>query len=171
MPASRAPRVCSRSSTSCVSRATSTSSGTSSCWRRLPALPDSVRVHLVDGTYELFRFFYSKRPPHKDPQGRDRKAVAGVTSSMLQLLNDPKEDVTHIAIAFDNPIESFRNDLFDGYKTSAGVQPELLDQFDPVEEAMHALGITVWSMDRWECDDALATGAHRFADAAEQVRI
>lgn len=130
-----------------------------------------MRVHLVDGTYELFRQFFSKRPPHRDPNGRDRKATAGLAASMLYLLQDPKESVTHIAIAFDNPIESFRNELFDGYKTSAGVPSELLEQFDPAEEAMRALGIVVWTMDRWECDDALATGAHRFAPAVEQVRI
>jgi 5'-3' exonuclease len=79
--------------------------------------------------------------------------------------------VTHLAVAFDNPIRSFRNQLFAGYKTEAGVDPELLAQFDAAEAAVRALGITVWSMDRWEADDALATAAARWRDQVEQVRI
>jgi 5'-3' exonuclease len=131
------------------------------------------RLHLVDGTYELFRAFFSKRPPHVDAEGRDVKATVGVVSSMFALLGDASERCTHIAAAFDNPVRSFRNDLFDGYKTDEGVPPELLAQFDRVEDAMRAMGVTVWSMDRWEADDALATGATRWADAdeIEQVRI
>jgi 5'-3' exonuclease len=131
------------------------------------------RLHLVDGTYELFRAYFSKRPPHVDAQGRDVKATVGVVSSMFALLADASERCTHVAAAFDNPVESFRNDLFDGYKTGDGVPEELLAQFDRVEEAMRAMGVTVWSMDRWEADDALATGAVRWADdeAIEQVRI
>ena len=130
-----------------------------------------TRLHLVDGTYELFRQHFSKRPPHRSPDGKDRKATSGVAASILSLLQSETEAPTHIAVAFDNPIRSFRNDLYDGYKTEAGVPPELLDQFDPIEEAMKALGVTVWSMDRWECDDALATGAARYRDRVEQVRI
>ena len=132
-----------------------------------------MRVHLVDGTWELFRAHFAKLPPRPDPQGRERKAAIGVVFSMLRLIDDPKERVTHIAVAFDNPIESFRNDLFPGYKTSDGVPPELLAQFDAVEAGVRALGIPVWSMDRWECDDGLATGAAKFRDApgVEQVRI
>ena len=129
-----------------------------------------VRVHLVDGTFELFRAHFSPRPGHS-VGGVDLKATAGVVFSMLALLSDPDEKATHVAIAFDNPIVSFRNDLFGGYKTDEGVPPELRAQFDLVEEAMRALGIVVWSMDRWEADDALATGALRFADDVEQVRI
>ncbi len=131
------------------------------------------RLHLVDGTYELFRAFFSKRPPHVGARGRDVKATVGVVSSMFALLGDASERVTHVAAAFDNPVRSFRNDLFDGYKTGDGVPEELLAQFDRVEEAMRAMGVTVWSMDRWEADDALATGATRWADAdeIEQVRI
>jgi 5'-3' exonuclease len=91
--------------------------------------------------------------------------------SMLGLLHDPAEAVTHVAVAFDNPIRSFRNRLYAGYKTEAGVPEELLAQFDAAEEATRALGITVWSMEEHEADDALATGAARFADAVEQVRI
>jgi len=131
----------------------------------------TVRLHLVDGTYELFRAHFSKRPGHVDPAGRDRKATIGVVWSMLTLLEDPDERVTHLAVAFDNPIRSFRNDLFDGYKTDDGVPPEILAQFDAVEEATRALGIVTWSMKQWEADDALATAAARFRDEVEQVRI
>ena len=130
-----------------------------------------VRVHLVDGTYELFRAHFSKRPDHTSPRGQALKAAVGVCSSMLGLLHESAEDVTHIAIAFDNPIRSFRNDLYAGYKTEAGVDPELLAQFDIVEEAARAIGMVVWRMDRWEADDALATAAVRFAPDVEQVRI
>ncbi len=130
-----------------------------------------ARLHLVDGTYELFRAHYSKRPDHVSPGGHDVKATLGFASSMLWLLEDPAEEVTHVGIAFDNPIESFRNELFPGYKTGAGVDPALRAQFDLVEEASEALGIVVWSMDRWEADDALATAAVRWRDEVEQVRI
>lgn len=130
-----------------------------------------TRLHLVDGTYELFRQHFSKRPPHHSPDGKDRKATAGVAASILSLLQSETETPTHIAVAFDNPIRSFRNDLYDGYKTEEGVPRELLDQFDPIEEAMRALGVTVWSMDRWECDDAMATGAAKYRGQVEQVRI
>ncbi len=130
-----------------------------------------MRLHLVDGTFELFRAHFSKRPSHTAPGGWDAKATAGVLSSMLALLHDPAEAVTHLAVAFDNPIRSFRNDLFEGYKTDAGVPAELLAQFGPVEDAMHALGAVVWPMDQWECDDALATAAARFRGSFEQVRI
>ncbi len=130
-----------------------------------------MRVHLVDGTFELFRAHFSKRPDHKASDGRDAKATLGVAHSLLALLQDSEEAVTHLAVAFDNPIRSFRNDLYDGYKTEEGVLPELLAQFDFVERATSALGIVVWSMDRWEADDALATGAARFAPQVDQVRI
>lgn len=129
-----------------------------------------VRVHLVDGTFELFRAHFSPRPGHT-VGGVDRKATAGVVASMLALLSDPDEQVTHVAIAFDNPIVSFRNDLFAGYKTDEGIPEELRSQFDLVEEAMRALGLVVWSMKEWEADDALATAAIRFAPEVEQVRI
>ena len=130
-----------------------------------------ARLHLVDGTYELFRAHYSKRPDHVSPGGQDVKATLGFALSMLWLLEDPAEEVTHLGIAFDNPIESFRNELFPGYKTGAGIDPALRAQFDLVEEASEALGIVVWSMDRWEADDALATAAVRWRDEVEQVRI
>lgn len=128
-------------------------------------------LHLVDGTYELFRAHFSRRPPHVDPAGRDRKATVGVVSSLLALLHDAAEAVTHIAVAFDNPIRSFRNDLFPAYKSDDGVPPELREQFDTVEAATRALGITVWSMREHEADDGLATGARRFRDQVDQVRI
>ena len=130
-----------------------------------------MRLHLVDGTFELFRAHFSKRPDHTAPDGRERKATVGVAASLLALLSDRNEAVTHLAVAFDNPIRSFRNDLFPGYKTEEGVPPELLAQFDAAEEAVRALGVAVWSMDRWEADDALATGAARFGGDVGQVRL
>jgi len=130
-----------------------------------------MRLHLVDGTYELFRAHFSPRPGHTAPGGQDVKATAGVMSSLLALLHDPQEAVTHLAVAFDNPIRSFRNALFAGYKTEEGVPPELLAQFDLVEEAVRALGVTVWSMKDHEADDALATAAARWAGEVEQVRL
>jgi len=129
------------------------------------------RLHLVDGTFELFRAHYSKRPGHTAPSGQNAKATVGVVGSLLALLADPREAVTHLGVAFDNPVRSFRNDLFPGYKTGDGVDPELLAQFDPVEEAVRALGVVVWSMDQWEADDAMATAAARWGDRFEQVRI
>jgi 5'-3' exonuclease len=130
-----------------------------------------VRVHLVDGTYELFRAHFSKQPGREAPDGRDVKATVGLVGSLLRLLHDEDEAVSHIAVAFDNPIESWRNRRFPPYKDSSGVDPDLLAQFDPVEEAVAALGVVVWSMQEHEADDALGTGAARFADRAEQVRI
>jgi 5'-3' exonuclease len=130
-----------------------------------------MRLHLVDGTFELFRAHYSKAPGRLAPAGWDAKATIGLAVSLLGLLHDEREAATHIAVAFDNPIRSFRNDLWPGYKTDEGVPPELLAQFDAAEEATRALGVAVWSMREFEADDALATGAARFRDAVEQVRI
>jgi 5'-3' exonuclease len=130
-----------------------------------------VRLHLVDGTYELYRAHFSPRPGHVAPGGWDAKATTGVVSSLLALLHDPNEAVTHVAVAFDNPIRSFRNDLYAGYKSDEGVPPELRAQFDTVEAAVRALGVAVWSMREHEADDGLATGAARFRDEVEQVRI
>jgi 5'-3' exonuclease len=130
-----------------------------------------MRLHLVDGTYELFRAHFSPRPGHAAPDGQDVKATVGLVSSMLALLHEAEEAVTHIALAFDNPIRSFRNELFAGYKSEEGVPPELLAQFDLVEEAARALGLTVWSMKDFEADDALATAAARWAGQVEQVRL
>ncbi len=130
-----------------------------------------MRLHLVDGTFELFRAHFAKRPGHTAPAGWEAKATVGLAASLVALLHDEAEAVTHLAVAFDNPIRSFRNDLFPGYKTEEGVPPELLAQLDAAEEAARALGLTVWSMRRHEADDALATGATRFRDQVEQVRI
>lgn len=129
-----------------------------------------MRLHLVDGTFELFRAHYAPRP-RKRVGGVDVTATAGVVAAMLSLLTEREEAVTHLAVAFDNPIASFRNDLFAGYKTEEGMDPVLRAQFDLVEEAVRALGIVVWPMDRWEADDALATAALRFAPEVTQVRI
>jgi 5'-3' exonuclease len=130
-----------------------------------------VRLHLVDGTFELFRAHFAPRPTHLGPDGRDLKATVGVAMSLLALLRDRQERATHLAVAFDNPITSFRNALFEGYKTDAGMDPVLRGQFDDVERAAAAIGVTVWSMKDFEADDALATGAARFMDQVEQVRI
>ena len=130
-----------------------------------------MRLHLVDGTYELYRAHFSPRPGHEAPGGQDVKATVGVMSSLLALLHDADEGVTHMAVAFDNPIRSFRNALFAGYKSDEGVPPELKAQFDLVEEAVAALGVRVWSMKDQEADDALATAAARWADEVEQVRL
>ena len=130
-----------------------------------------MRLHVVDGTLELFRAHFSKRPGHTSPGGQDLKATVGVVSSLLALLHQESEAVTHLAVAFDNPIRSFRNDLFDGYKTDDGVPPELLAQFDAVEHAVRCLGVTVWSMKEFETDDALAAAAARYADEVDQVRL
>jgi 5'-3' exonuclease len=130
-----------------------------------------VRLHLIDGTYELYRAHFAPRPGHQTPAGIDAKATVGIVESILSLLNDRQEAVTHIAVAFDNPIRSFRNDLYPRYKSDEGVPPELHAQFDAAEEAMRAIGVTVWSMREYEADDALATGARKFRDQVEQVRI
>lgn len=130
-----------------------------------------MRLHLVDGTFELFRAHHSKRPPLRAPDGRDVKAAVGMAQSLLWLLADPAEQVTHLAIAFDNPIRSFRNDLFAGYKSDEGMDPALRAQFDLAEDAARAVGVPVWSMKEYEADDALATGAALFLAQVDQVRI
>ena len=128
-------------------------------------------LHLVDGTFELFRAHYARRPDHVAPDGQPAKAAIGVVGTLLRLLQSDGEPATHLAAAFDNPIESFRNDLFDGYKTGEGTDPDIRSQFDLVEEGVAALGVVVWSMDEWEADDALATAAVRWRDQCQQVRI
>jgi 5'-3' exonuclease len=129
-----------------------------------------MKVHLVDATFELFRAFYS-RPPRAAPDGRPVNAVQGLVDSMLSLLREP--DVTHIGAATDHVIESWRNDLYLGYKSSAGVDPDLLAQFEDAERALEALGIPVWAMVEDEADDAIAAAVARFADdpRVEQVII
>ena len=129
------------------------------------------RLHVVDGTFELYRAQYSKRPGHNTPDGQDVKGTVGVMRSLLALLADPSEAATHLAVSFDNPIESFRNAMFSGYKTGDGMDPVLVAQMDLVEEAVSVLGITVWSMQEFEADDALASAAVRYRDDVSQVRI
>ena len=130
-----------------------------------------MRLHLVDGTYELYRSEFSKRPDHITPDGRSVRGSVGLVASLLALMHDEAEAVTHVAVAFDHPIRSFRNDLFDGYKSDDGVPERISSQFDEAERAVAALGMTVWPMDEFEADDALATAAHRFANDVDQVRI
>src|SRR5215207_6171110 len=122
-----------------------------------------MRVHLIDGTYELFRqhFGYARRQERPTPYD----ATVGVLSSTLQLL---REGATHVAVASDHVIESFRNDVWPGYKTSAGMDPVLLAQLPVVEEALEAMGVTVWAMVEHEADDALAAAA-LVADRDERV--
>jgi 5'-3' exonuclease len=124
-----------------------------------------MKVHLVDGTYELFRMFYGA-PPADDAKGREVGATRALLRSLLMLLG--QSDVTHVAVAFDHVIESFRNDLFAGYKTGAGIEPALYSQFPLAERAVAALGIVVWPMIEFEADDAIAAAALRFG-ADERV--
>jgi 5'-3' exonuclease len=127
-----------------------------------------ARLHLIDATFELFRAYFAM-PSEKSPQGVEIGATRGLISSMLALLHEP--DVTHVGAATDHVIESFRNDLFAGYKTGEGIEPELWAQFPLAEEALDALGIVVWAMREFEADDALATAAAKFADQVERVVI
>ena len=129
-----------------------------------------MKIHLVDGTFELFRAHFGAPPAH-DAAGRPVGAVRGLLATLLSLLREP--GVTHVACAFDHVIESFRNALFEGYKTGEGIDPDLLAQFDPAERATAALGIVVWPMVEFETDDALATAAFRWRDepGVEQVII
>jgi 5'-3' exonuclease len=128
-----------------------------------------VKVHLVDGTYELFRHFYGA-PSHRNDAGQEVAAVRGVVGSVLQLL---AEGATHVGVATDHVIESFRNDLWPGYKTGEGIDPDLWSQAWPLEEALRALGVVVWAMVDDEADDALASAAAVADDdpAVEQVVI
>ena len=129
-----------------------------------------MKLHLVDATFELFRAFYS-RPARRSPDGRPVNAVQGLIDSMLSLLRE--DDLTHIGAATDYVIESWRNDVFPGYKSSAGIDRALLSQFRDAERALEALGIPVWAMVEDEADDGIATAVGRFADdpRLEQVVI
>ena len=117
-----------------------------------------MKIHLVDGTYELFRNFYGA-PPKKAPDGREVGATLGLLRSLMLLLSTP--GVTHVGVAFDHVIESFRNRLYAGYKTGEGVDPALMSQFPLAEQAVAALGVVVWPMVEFEADDALASAAAR----------
>jgi 5'-3' exonuclease len=114
-----------------------------------------VIIHLIDGTYELFRHFYGLRRFTKD-QDRPFGAVVGVLNTVLQMI---EEGATHVGVATDHVIESFRNELWSGYKTSEGIEPALLAQFQPLEDALAAMGTAVWPMIELEADDALASAA------------
>jgi 5'-3' exonuclease len=129
-----------------------------------------VIVYLLDGTYELFRAFYGA-PSAKAPDGREVGASRALLRSFAGLLREP--ETTHVAVAFDTVIESFRNQLFAGYKTGEGIDPDLWSQFPLAERVTRALGMVTWSMIDFEADDALAAGAERYARDArvQQVRI
>src|SRR5690242_13219184 len=126
-------------------------------------------VHLIDGTYELFRHFFAV-PAAADVNGQEIGALRGVLTSVLSMI---ERGATHIGVATDHVVESFRNDLYPGYKTSEGVPPELLSQFEILEEALEALGVVVWPMVYYEADDALASAAGKAAkeDRVSQVLI
>ncbi len=126
-------------------------------------------VHLIDGTYELFRYFYAV-PAAADVNGQEIGAVRGVLGSVFSMI---ERGATHIGVATDHVVESFRNDLYSGYKTSEGVPPELISQFPVLENALEAMGIVVWPMVYFEADDALASAAGKSArdDAVKQVLI
>ena len=127
-----------------------------------------MQVHLLDGTYELFRAHFG-RPPVSDPSGRPVGATVGLVESVLSLLREP--GVTHLAAATDHVIRSWRNKRFAGYKTEAGMPPELLAQFQLAEDALRAIGVRVWAMVEFEADDALAAAAVRWADDADVERV
>src|SRR5690242_21699981 len=121
-------------------------------------------VYLIDGTYELFRHYYAV-PSAKDDAGREVGAVRGVVRSVLSLLTG---GVRHIGVATDHVVESFRNDLWTGYKTGEGIEPQLWAQFHPLEDALAAMGVAVWPMTDLEADDGLASAA-RIAAADKRV--
>lgn len=125
-----------------------------------------MQLHLLDGTYELFRSFFGA-PPRSAPDGREVGAVAGIIGSTLGLLREP--GVTHVAVATDYVIESFRNDLFVGYKTGEGIPEELMGQFRIAEDAWETLGVVVWPMVEFEADDGLASAAWKYADLVDRV--
>ena len=126
-----------------------------------------MEVHLIDGTYELFRHYYAL-PKMRDSTGQEVAAVRGVLASLMGMFGS---GATHIGVATDHVIESFRNDLWPGYKTGEGVEPELLAQFPLLEEALSALGITVWPMVEFEADDALAAAAAIAANDQNVERV
>ncbi len=128
-----------------------------------------MRLHLLDGTYELFRAHYGRKDTVIAPDGSDLKATLGIVESTLALLREP--GVTHLAASFDTVIESFRNEMFPAYKSSAGMDPDLLAQFPVAEEALQAIGVVVWGNIEFEADDAIATAAIRWVEDVDQVVI
>ncbi len=127
-----------------------------------------MNLHLLDATYELFRAYFGF-PRRKSPDGMEVGAVYGIIDTTLRLLR--QDGVTHLAAATDAVIESFRNELFDGYKTGAGVPPDLMGQFRLAEEALETIGLTVWAMRYFEADDAIATAALRWVEDVDRVVI
>ncbi|MEO7665178.1 MAG: 5'-3' exonuclease H3TH domain-containing protein [Candidatus Limnocylindrales bacterium] len=128
-----------------------------------------MRVHLVDATYELFRAYYAPRPPVLGRNGVDLSGVSGLVDQLLYLLRE--EGATHVGCATDRVIESFRNDLYPGYKSSEGMAPELLSQFPIAEAAIEALGVVLWPMVEFEADDAIAGACRRFASDPQVEQI
>jgi 5'-3' exonuclease len=126
-----------------------------------------MQVHLVDGTYELFRHFYAL-PSRQGADGCEVGAVLGVVSSVVSMIEG---GATHVGVATDHTVESFRNELYDGYKTGDGIDPDLLGQFHPLEDALRALGVVVWPMVEQEADDALAAAASRAAEDPRVTRV
>ena len=131
------------------------------CWRR------TLEIHLVDGTYELFRHYYAL-PSARDRDGREVAAVRGVLASVMGMI---KDGATHVAVATDHVIESFRNGLWPGYKTGEGIEPDLLAQFPLLEDALAAAGFVVWPMVEFEADDALAAAATAAARDSRVDRV
>ena len=129
-----------------------------------------MKIHLVDGTYELFRAHFGA-PPKKAPDGMEIGATLGLVRSMMLLLSDPQ--VTHVAVAFDHVIESFRNKMYAGYKSSEGVDPIILNQFPLAEKMISALGLVVWPQVKFEADDAIAAAVAKFkkVKSVEQIVI
>jgi 5'-3' exonuclease len=124
-------------------------------------------IHLIDGTYELFRYYFAV-PSATDANGQEIGAVRGVLTSVLSMI---ERGATHVGVGTDHVVESFRNDPYAGYKTSEGVPQELLSQFPIVEEALEAMGVMVWPMVDYEADDALASAADKASreDSVKQV--
>jgi len=127
-----------------------------------------MKIHLIDGTYELFRAYYGA-PPRKNPEGIEVGAALAFSRTLMVLLR--QKDSSHLACAFDHTVESFRNDLFAGYKTGEGIETDLLGQFSLVERAASALGLVIWPMVEFEADDALATGVLRFSTEPEVEQV
>jgi len=128
---------------------------------------EPMDVHLIDGTYELFRHYYAL-PSRSDADGAEVGAMVGVLASVVSMIRD---GATHVGVATDHTVESFRNDMYDGYKTGEGIDPDLWRQFHPLEDALRALGVVVWPMVEQEADDGLAAAALRANEVPEVDRV
>lgn len=126
-----------------------------------------MQVHLIDGTYELFRHFYAL-PSRLDSNGDEVGALLGVIASVASMI---RQGATHLGVATDHVVESFRNSMYDGYKTGEGIDPQLWRQFHPLEDALRAMGVTVWAMVDQEADDALAAAADRASAFPDVTRV